>query len=178
MISKYYIYIYIYIYSFEGLEMIKALIYTTDETTHIWYIQFITLFAQALFKGAVDNLFSFMSNMSFGFDTLPIGFRILQYQRRLYILGVTQTNQRANQGKNILTALAHYHKINAKEVDNEIENIILEQMEQTFKKIMKMYLEEDFSDEPSLPTTNTQKTEEVLGINLNNTYANTSSLGN
>ena len=65
--------------------MIKALIYTTDETTYIWYIQFITLFAQALFKGAVENLFSFMASMSFGFDTLLIGLQILQYQRRLYI---------------------------------------------------------------------------------------------
>ena len=109
--------------------MIKTTItsFSEEKIVNVWASQFMSMFVKYLYKGAVDNLFTFISSINFKSESIPIGLRILQYQRSLYLLGVTQSNEKAVHGRNILNALYQYQNVDNPQV--EAENIMIDQME-------------------------------------------------
>ena len=132
--DQYIYYIHIYI-RYEGIEIVKSITRSPEEIMHVRQSQFTYVFVKPLFKGSLDNLYSFISNLNFKSQVLPIGLRILQYQRCLYLLGVSEVNERANQGKDILNALTQYHNINAEDATVGIEKIIMNEMEVLIEKM-------------------------------------------
>lgn len=79
------------------------------------------VFARSMFKGALLNLFAFVSNVhSTCCTSLPLNLKILQYQRKLYLQGMKDPNKKGNDGRDVLQALHKFRNIGPSSVSHNL----------------------------------------------------------